>query len=301
MPNNRIFALEEAYVTIFEEYSPFFNAPVLPQGRKRGVNGWELTYDLSLYSSGDPAKNLALWDRTVGPPRTVYARWDDLFMSDLKWDRRIRSQSNEVTGLPHGHSANYGTEGQLSFGAAHFGTDLEAMLGFNKFWRIFVDKKRTRRSPVEQSWMFSGAWVRDDNMGGSPFAIQRSWEVKEFTKGDAMYVLHQDYRFALSGYKLLATGETENIPAEVMSIERSRRAPLVPLVGGYQLTITAGTNTHPIAPLYKLTYNGVVKDNFAWIQGSDVYIDGLAAGVITLRLTASVPPNLGVSDTIIVA
>jgi hypothetical protein len=284
----RLFAIEEAYVTIYEEYSPFFNAPAMPRSRKPGPNGWELGYDLALYDNpGDPARHLALWDRPGANPRGVLARWTDVYMSDLRWDRNPRTVSLDSSGLPHQSKVTIGFEGELSFNAPHFARTLVEMSGFNRYWRIFVDVKRDKWSPIEASFEFRGASVVKDGTSGSPIGLARAFAVQEFTEGDALYAVDPTFRFELAAYKQIPFGGQEQIPVEVLHVQQSHFG--YTLNGQYPLSIALGTHYTLAKPTYKLTYNGHALDDIPWQVGREFRIDGYEAGVLTFRIMGAAP------------
>jgi hypothetical protein len=142
--SRRLFAIEEAYVTIFPEYSPFFNFPALLGSRTLDSNGWRITYDLSNNS------NLALTgfndplNSNISVP--FYAKWQDVYMTDLRWSKKPIRTTWTPSGLPYGLSETIGYDGSVSFNAAHFSDALWKMSGFRKYWRIYVDIKA---SPTE--------------------------------------------------------------------------------------------------------------------------------------------------------
>jgi hypothetical protein len=285
------FALEEAYVMIFEEYSPFWCAPIVP-GSRMAVNTagavWQLTYDLSAAPEGliIPGREDSPGSKTF----TVKARWKDLYMSDLRWDRRPVTSAHTPTGLPHEYTETVGFSGSLSFNAAHIGESLWEMAGFRRFYRVFIDVKRAVAAPIERSWEMRGAFVDGSSYSGSPIAIARSFNAKEFPELDSLYTLHENHRGPMRAYKT-----SENIDFTLLGITQSRYQALEPKLG-YHVVVELNSGR------YRFSYNGhYLPGSQAWTQGRDIVIDGREAGRIVIRLGSTPPGGSTSTDRIYVS
>lgn len=273
--NNRLFAIEEAYVTIFKEYSPFFCFPVLYGSRDLGAGGWSLRYDLSKNSNLAIPKNL-IDSSNMNQSVPFFALWQDIYMTDLRWGKNPSKVNWTPSGLPYDMNATTGFQSKLSFNAAHFGDTLWRMAGFMKYYRVFLDIKASPSSPIERSWEFRGVSVDSNEYSGSPITLSRGFSVKEIPETDGIITLDGSWR---ANSTFMRPDGPDTIPGIEVNGVRSGSQAII--TGEYKFILTVNSG-----PTYQFSWNGInYGAAISWTTGITLSIDGNEAGVISFVLT----------------
>lgn len=285
MKTNRLFALEEGYVTIFEEYTFFWNIPILLGSRTidSQTGQWQMRYDIT----GRSGMKVAAHHSTFPNYSKFFkAKWSDLYMSDIRWDKSPITVDHVPAGLPGDFQDTIGHNGKLSFNAAHYNNALWSMTGFRKSWRVFVDFKREPSSPIERTWEFRGCTVTSNDYSGSPLTLNRGFKVREIPETDGIHTLDPELR----GRMTFVRGDQIS-EVEILDIKPT---------DGFVLTDASYVlKIEPDNLTWKFTYNNVVT-NFAWAEFKVVAVPGGSAGTLYMMMNGAAGPSLAKQEDILV-